>query len=63
MESNVTYRQGVDFFESTCQVVAFICNCTSDRSIDFVRQVVEHFPYVNIFKNRTQTPGTLGEES
>jgi len=59
MTSNVTYRQGVDFFESTCQVIAFICSCTSERSIDFVRQVEEHFPYVDIFKNRKQKPGTL----
>ena len=59
MESNVTYRQGVDFFESTCQVLAFVCNCTSDRSIGFVRQVAEHFTYVDIFKNRPQKPGTL----
>ena len=59
MASNVTYRQGADFFESTCQVIAFICNCTSERSIDFVRQVEEHFPYVDIFKNRKQKPGTL----
>ncbi len=59
MESNVTYRQGVDFFESTCQVVVLVCNCTSDRPIGFVRQVVEHFPYVDVLKNRIQKPGTL----
>ncbi len=59
MTSNVTYRQGVDFFESACQVIAFICNCTSERSIEFERQVEEHFPYVDIFKKRKQKPGTL----
>ena len=59
MVSNITYRQGIDFFESTCQVIAFVCNCTSDRSIGFARQVVEHFPYVDVLKNRIQKPGTL----
>ena len=59
MESNVTYRQGVNFFESKCQVIAVICNCTSDRSIGFIRQVIERFPYVDINKNRVQKPGTL----
>jgi len=59
MESNVTYRQGVKFFESKCQVIAVICNCTSDRSIGFIRQVSERFPYVDINKNRVQKPGTL----
>ena len=59
MESNLTYRQGGVFFESECQVVAFICDCTSDRSIGFARTVVERFPYVDIIKNRPQKPGTL----
>ena len=59
MVSNITYRQGIDFFESTCQVIAFVCNCTSERSIGFARQVVEHFPYVDVLKNRIQKPGTL----
>ena len=59
MVSNVTYRQEIDFFESTCQVIAFVCYWTSDRSIGFARQVVEHFPYVDILKNRIQPPGTL----
>ena len=59
MESSVTYRQGVKFFESKCQVIAVICNCTSDRPIGFIRQVIERFPYVDINKNRIQKPGTL----
>ena len=59
MVSNITYRQGIDFFESTCQVIAFVCNCTSERSIGFARQVVERFPYVDVLKNRIQKPGTL----
>jgi len=59
MKSNITYRQGIDFFESKCQVIAVICNCTSDRSIGFIRQVIERFPYVDINKNRVQKPGTL----
>lgn len=59
MESNVTYRQGVNFFESKCQVIVVICNCTSDRPIGFVRQVIEHFPYVDLNKNRVQNPGSL----
>ena len=59
MESNVTSRHGSSFFESRCQVIAVICNCTSDRSIGFVRQVIERFPYVDINKNRVQKPGTL----
>ena len=59
MVSNITYRQGIDFFESTCQVIAFVCNWTAERSIGFARQVVERFPYVDVLKNRIQKPGTL----
>ena len=58
MGSNVTYRQS-NFFKSKCQVIAIICNCTSDRSIGFVRQVIEHFPYVDINNKRDRKPGTL----
>ena len=59
MSSNVTYREGDDFFKNTCQVVAFVCNCTSERSIGFGRRVEEHFPYVDINQNRDQKPGTI----
>ncbi len=59
MEPNVTYRREGTFFKSKCQVIAIICNCTSDRSIGFVRQVIEYFPYVNINNKRGQKPGTL----
>ena len=59
MDPNVTYLQGDKFFESRCQVIAVICNCTTNRSIGFLRQVVERFPYVDINKNQVRKPGSL----
>lgn len=59
MPPNVTYRRGVEFFETACQVVAFVCNCTSERSIGFARRVEDRFPHVDICKNRVHKPGTI----